>query len=101
MFLELGAQLDLFILNGACDGDETGHYTFISTTGCSVIDYFALSRSLAHLPQKMYVDERIDSQHMPISCVLRCAKSVELESELKPVYIEKLLWMPVSMLAYF
>ena len=50
LFLELSAQFDLLIviLNGTCDGDEAGHYTFISTTGCSVIDYFALSRSIAH-----------------------------------------------------
>ena len=48
----------------------------------------------------MCVDKGIDSQHMPISCVLSCAKSVKLESEFKPVYIEKLLWMPENMLIF-
>ncbi len=52
LFLELCTQFDLYLLNGACEGDERGLYTFVSATGNSVIDYFALSRSIAHLPQK-------------------------------------------------
>ena len=54
LFLELYTQFDLCLLNGAGEGDERGLYTFVSATGNSVIDYFALSRSIAHLPQKTY-----------------------------------------------
>ena len=72
------------LLNAACEGDERGLYTFVSATGNSVIDYFALSRSIAHLPQKMCIEERIDSQHMPISCVLKCVDDVVLTLILSP-----------------
>ena len=52
LFQELCTQFDLCLLNGACEVDERGFYTFVSATGNSVIDYFALSRSIAHLPQQ-------------------------------------------------
>ena len=52
LFLEICTQFDLCLLNGACEGDERGLYTFVSATGNSVTDYFALLRSIAHLPQK-------------------------------------------------
>ena len=51
-FLEICTQFDLCLLNGAYEGDERGLYTFVSATGNSVTDYFALLRSIAHLPQK-------------------------------------------------
>ena len=84
MFLELCTEFDLFILNGADEGDEKGHYTFVSATGSSVIDYFTLSRCILHLPQKMCVEDRIDSQHMPISRVLSCIENIRLDSKFKP-----------------
>ena len=96
LFLELCTQFDLCLLNGACEGDERGLYTFVSSTGNSVIDYFALSRSLAHLPQKMCIEERIDSQHMPISCVLKCVDDV-LNPDFKPFSFERLIWMPENL----
>ena len=37
LFLELCTQFDLCLLNGACEGDERGLYTFVSATGNSVI----------------------------------------------------------------
>ena len=40
--LNMCTALDLCILNGVCDGDLQGRYTYISETGCSVNDYFIL-----------------------------------------------------------
>ena len=44
--LVLCSSFDLYVLNGACDGDTDGLYTYISTAGNSVVDYFIFSHSL-------------------------------------------------------
>ena len=93
LFLELGAQFDLFLINGTTEGDRIGNFTFISSSGCSVIDYFAISRSNVHLIEDMFVDERIDSQHMPIVLTLTC-NNVKRESKEKCYTIQKLIWNP-------
>ena len=67
-------------------------------TGNSVIDCFALSRSIAHLPPKqMCIEERIDSQHMPISCALKCVHVVVLNHDFKPFSFERLIWIPENL----
>jgi len=50
--LVLCSSFDLYVLNGACDGDTDVLYTYISTAGNSVVDYFIFSRSLCSLPGK-------------------------------------------------
>ena len=70
--LALCSSFDLYILNGTCEGDASGHFTYISTSGNSDIDYFIFPHSLCSLPHKMLVLERIDSKHMPIRCSVRC-----------------------------
>ena len=75
-FLNLCSNFDLYVLNGMCSGDAEGAFTYISPSGCSVIDYFILSRSLSHLPVTMSVLERTDSKHMPLCCILRCPVAV-------------------------
>ena len=89
--LVLCSSFDLCILNGACDGDTDGQYTYISTAGNSVIDYFIISRSLASLPKAMQVLERIDSKHMPVVCSLRCQKQPNSSKEVD-VTLCKLKW---------
>ena len=78
-------------MNGACDGDTDGQYTYIFTAGNSVIDYFIISRSLASLPKAMQVLERIDSKHMPVVCSLRCQKQPNFSKEVD-VTLCKLKW---------
>ena len=52
LFLELCTQFDLSMLNGACEGNKWCLYISVSATGNSVIDCFAFSLSIPHLPQK-------------------------------------------------
>ena len=87
----------LFIPNGAFDGDGRGHYTFVSAAGNSIPDYFALLRSVSHLPQKMCVEGKIDLQHIPIPCVLSCIDHVRLDSEFKPFDFKRLIWLPENL----
>ena len=76
--LALCSSFDLYILNGTCERDTSGQYTYISTSGNSVIDYFVFSRFLCSLPHKMLVLERIDSKHMPITCSVRWTEAIIL-----------------------
>ena len=41
--------LDLWIMNGVCNSDPQGRYTYISDTGNSVNDYFLVTHDLLHL----------------------------------------------------
>ena len=45
----------------------------------------------------MCITERTDSQHMPISCVLKCVDDVVLNSDFRPFFFERLIWMPENL----
>jgi len=93
-FLELGAEFEIVVLNGATEGDYCGRFTFLSSSGNSVIDYFAVSRSIQYLFKTMCVQQRVDSNHMPITCVISCNayRPPVLVSE--PFFIQKICWQP-------
>ena len=91
LFLEQRTEFELFISNGAFDDDGRGHNTFVSAAGTSVIDYFALLRSISHLPQKICVEVRTDLQHMPFSCILSSIDNLWLDSKFERFYFERLI----------
>ncbi|KAK7450703.1 hypothetical protein BaRGS_00039886 [Batillaria attramentaria] len=90
--LQLCSQFDLFILNGACNGDMDGNYTFISQQGCSVIDYFIISSAVSFLCCHMSVDEKINSAHMPITCRLLCTADIPVTGKCEPVFVRRMRW---------
>ena len=47
LLLEMCAECDLRILNGACRGDEEGHFTYVCAAGCSSVDFYICSKELA------------------------------------------------------
>ena len=49
LLLNMCTTFDLSILNGICNGDLQGCYTYISDAGCSVTDYFLFSNDLLSL----------------------------------------------------
>ena len=60
------------VLNGRFGKDSNvGEYTFINQNGCSVIDYFILSRSLINLIADFDVVSRPESCHLPLSMDLK------------------------------
>ena len=70
----------LNILNGVCNGDLQGRYTFISNCGNSVNDYFMVSEDLFALIQhdcRFCVMERIESDHMPLELHTNVEEMVE------------------------
>ena len=70
LLLNVCTSLSLCILNGLCKGDLQGRYTYMSSSGCSVNDYFILSIDLLSLVYdfcEMKIEERIDSDHLPVT----------------------------------
>ena len=51
--LDFCAYFDPLILNGCKQGDEKGHFTYVSTHGCSVIDYCLVSDSFVDRVAKL------------------------------------------------
>ena len=64
--LNLCFLLDCVILNGCCNGDCKGEYTYMSPHGSSAIDYFIVSEDLFSTNCNLRVGDRVDSWHMPV-----------------------------------
>ena len=64
--LETCACYGLEILNGFCPGDETGNFTYLSEHGYSAVDYFLMSSDILYLVETLNVNDRIESDHMPV-----------------------------------
>ena len=62
--LALCAGLELYILNGVSDPNASGKFTFVSTVGNSVIDYYIVSEELLSLNVYMAVVESVISPHV-------------------------------------
>ena len=70
----------LNILNGVCNGDLQGRYTFISNCGNRVNDYFMASEDLFALIQhdcRLHVMQRIESDHMPLQLHTNVEEMIE------------------------
>ena len=92
LLLNLYTTFDLCILNGLCEGDLQGCYTSISETGCSVNDYFIVSRdlyALIHSTCELCVIGRTESDHMPLTFRVRFPKQNVCNAEAS--YQNKLL----------
>ena len=56
LLLEICAELDLRILDGACRGDEEGRSTYVCAAGCSSVDYYICSKELADQDIELHVN---------------------------------------------
>ena len=61
LLLEMCAECDLRILNGACLGDKKGHFTFVCAAGCSTVDYYICSQEFTEYDIKVHVAEKFES----------------------------------------
>ena len=84
------------ILNGVCNGDLQGRYTFISNSGNSVNDYFMVSEDLFSLIQhdcRLCVIERIESDHMPLELHTNVEEMIGHRAEVdKNECTDKFVW---------
>ncbi|KAK7479604.1 hypothetical protein BaRGS_00029153 [Batillaria attramentaria] len=96
--LNMCSSFGLCIINGVCNGDQYGHYTYISEMGNSVNDYFLLSFELFDSIRQscfLQVDERIDCQHLPLMLDIESPgnpmqTSIDEDENAEP--FEKLVW---------
>jgi hypothetical protein len=56
----------LEVLNGRIKGDWEGEFTYIGSRGNTVIDYVFVNGRMLDKVTKLKVEERVDSDHMPI-----------------------------------
>jgi hypothetical protein len=58
-------------LNGSTKGDEMGEYTFIGGRGGTIIDYVLGNKEVRDKVERMYIGDRIDSDHQPVEVWIR------------------------------
>lgn len=82
------------ILNGTTVGDKEGEYTYVGPRGNTVIDYVIINDSAYNLIDSFKVDERVDSDHVPLITWLkeeekkRKEMAEELEEEASRIFIQ-------------
>ena len=64
--LESCKEMGLFVLNGRCLTDSEGEYTYISSTGKSIIDYFITEPEIYDLFTQFYVSDMDIGDHLPV-----------------------------------
>ncbi|RUM94595.1 MAG: hypothetical protein DSZ28_02375, partial [Thiothrix sp.] len=82
---------DLSILNGCLDGDVSGRFTFVSSAGSSVVDYFVVSQDILPLCTSLAVEESVVSPHM---CLELCiaGKGRKMNKESNNIITTKIVW---------
>ena len=66
-------ESDIHILNGRTNGDPTGHLTFVTKNGCSLIDYFLISSDIFCKQIDMWVEDEDMTQHFPVKMTIKAA----------------------------
>lgn len=78
MLIDLCMIYSLYILNGRCGSDSgVGDYTYVTNTGCNVIDYGICSGKLVHCIGDFIIGERSKSQHFQIVTFLKMPSSIQ------------------------
>ncbi len=60
------AEMGVVVLNGWCDGDAEGQFTYIGKDVSTVIDYGVVNECASREVESMTVGERTESGHMPL-----------------------------------
>ncbi|KAK6178320.1 hypothetical protein SNE40_013119 [Patella caerulea] len=70
--LTLCATLNVHIVNGRLDSDRIGELTCIKHNGASVVDYLIVSNCIFNLITNLYVQQRTESDHLPLEFTIVC-----------------------------
>lgn len=80
-FLKLIGEIGGYILNGTVSGDKEGEYTYVGPKGSSVIDYVVVNEVCNEIVKEMKVEERIESDHLPLALVLEYNRERRTKNE--------------------
>lgn len=89
--LEMTEEKGWSILNGNTEGDEKGEWTYVGARGNSVIDYAITNVMARDEIKKFKVEERIESDHMPLKVEL-IATTERQEKQEEEEWREKRIW---------
>ena len=64
--IEFVSSYNMIVVNGIYNNAESSLFTYLSSTGYSVVDYFIVSDTMLENCVKMNVVSRVESDHMPI-----------------------------------
>ena len=90
--LEMCMGLELTILNGCVDKYNSCGYTFVSSQGCSTVDYCIVSKDLIHVFESLSINSSVLSPHMSLSLVLRVSSPLKPNEIPKNSGCNKLVW---------
>jgi hypothetical protein len=91
--LNVCEEFDLKIMNGFVnDVESNANFTYISPTGCSVVDYFILSTPLLSLSPSMFIQQRTESKHMPIELYFGHSESANVDNGTRAFKFTKYVW---------
>ncbi|XP_024086214.1 uncharacterized protein LOC112128401 [Cimex lectularius] len=90
-FLDFCSDFGLLVSNGRFDSDSEGELTYLSTVGCTVIDYCCVSLDCISLIDGFSVLPEYFSDHLPLSLSLSCRTLTE---RTPPEELPKLSWNP-------
>lgn len=73
-FIQAMMEEGFYIMNGRIRGDWDGEYTYTGARGSTVIDYIFVNANVQDRVHKFRIEERVDSDHMPICMELQLEK---------------------------
>lgn len=98
LLITLTQKRGWYILNGNTEGDVDGELTYVGHQGTSVIDYILVNDDARQHVMKMKVDERCESDHMPITLEIQ-SQNIERKTfverertKTRPKYV----WNPIT-----
>lgn len=65
-FIQAMMEEGFYIMNGRIRGDWDGEYTYIGARGSTVINYIFVNANVQDRVREFRIEERVDSDHMPI-----------------------------------
>ena len=90
--LNLCFMLDCVIVNGFCNGDANGEFTYVSPHGSSVIDYFIISEDLFPDHCELRIGDRVDSWHLPVEFKWKQAGQMIDQPDQRESYESCIVW---------
>lgn len=80
-FIDKMLEGGLNVLNGKTEGDWEGEYTYVGARGSTVIDYIFVNNSIYEKVLTFRVEDRVDSDHLPLTMEIEEEDEEEVEEE--------------------
>lgn len=79
--LDIMGEVGGYVMNGMTYGDKEGEFTYVEARGSSVIDYVIVNKNGKEIVKEFKVEEKVDSDHMPLIVKLKEKEGNEEDEE--------------------